>query len=150
LHALKGRESVPSPSQELQRGVGRILVMDDEAMIVRIAERVLQNSGYQTHGVTHGEAAVAAYREAFTARQRFDVVILDLTVPGGMGGREAATKILAVDPNARLMVSSGYSEDAVMAKFRHHGFCAVLPKPYNARQLCEAVQAVLQEAPGGK
>jgi PAS domain S-box-containing protein len=150
LHALKGRESVPSPSQELQPGFGRILVMDDEAMIVRIAERVLQNSGYQTHGVTHGEAAVAAYREAFTARQRFDVVILDLTVPGGMGGREAATKILAVDPNARLMVSSGYSEDAVMAKFRHHGFCAVLPKPYNARQLCEAVQAVLQEAPGGK
>ena len=145
LPALKGRESVPSPSQESQPGVGRILIMDDEAMVVRIAERVLQSAGYQTQGVASGDTAVEAYRESIAHGQRFDVVILDLTVPGGMGGREAAEKILAVDPSARLMVSSGYSEDALMAEFRRHGFRAVLPKPYNAKQLCGAVQAVLSE-----
>ena len=145
LPALTGRGSVPSPSQESQPGVGRILIMDDEAMVTRIAERVLQSVGYQTQGVANGDAAVEAYRESIAHGQRFDVVILDLTVPGGMGGREAAERILAVDSTARLMVSSGYSEDALMADFRRHGFHAVLPKPYNAKQLCEAVQAVLQD-----
>jgi len=146
LPALDVRDSAPPPSQESGRGVGRVLVMDDEAMVVRIAERVLQNSGFQTHGVADGVAAVEAYRLAAASGKRFDVVILDLTVPGGVGGREAAERILALDPGARLMVSSGYSEDAVMAEFRRHGFCAVLPKPYNAKQLCDAVQAVLQES----
>ena len=150
LPALNGSESMPSPSPEGPVSSGRVLVMDDEAMVMRLAERVLQNAGYQTQGAANGEVAVAAYREAFTGGQRFDVVILDLTVPGGMGGREAAAKILAVDSTARLMVSSGYSEDAVMAEFRRHGFCAVLPKPYNAKQLCDAVQAVLQEDQGRK
>jgi PAS domain S-box-containing protein len=150
LPACKGRDPDPSPSPDGLRVSGRVLIMDDEAMVVRIAERVLQNGGYQTQGAANGEAAVAAYGAAFTGGQRFDVVILDLTVPGGMGGREAAAKILAVDPTARLMVSSGYSEDAVMAEFRRHGFCAVLPKPYNAQQLCAAVKAVLQEDQASK
>ena len=145
LSAFKGRESVPSPSPISQSGVGRVLVMDDEAMVVRIAAKVLHNAGYEPEGAANGDMAVAAYREAFAHGQRFDVVILDLTVPGGMGGREAAERILAMDPSARLMVSSGYSDDAVMANFRRHGFCAVLPKPYNAQQLCDAVQAVLQD-----
>jgi CheY-like chemotaxis protein len=146
LPALEGRESVPSPTHETRPGAGRVLVMDDEAMVVRMAEKVLHSAGYQTQGAANGDVALAAYREAFEHGQRFDVVILDLTVPGGMGGREAAERILAIDPAARLMVSSGYSEDAVMANFRRHGFCAVLPKPYNVHQLCDAVQAVLQES----
>jgi len=150
LSAFKGRESVPSPSPTSQPGVGRVLVMDDEAMVVRLAERVLHNAGYEPAGAANGDVALAAYREAFDRGQRFDVVILDLTVPGGMGGREAAERILAIDPAARLMVSSGYSDDAVMANFRRHGFCAVLPKPYNAQQLCDAVRAVLQEDQGSR
>ena len=148
LPALDIREAAPSPSQESRIGVGRVLVMDDESMVVRIAERVLQNCGFQTHGVADGAAAAEAYRAGMVSGKRFDVVILDLTVPGGMGGREAAERILALDPTARLMVSSGYSEDAVMAEFRRHGFCAVLPKPYNAKQLCEAVHGVLQAIQG--
>jgi PAS domain S-box-containing protein len=145
LPAVKGRRSVPTPSQASQPGVGNIMVMDDEAMVVRAAELILQNAGYQTQGAPNGDAAAEAYREALSQGRRFDVVILDLTVPGGMGGREAAERILAIDPSARLIVSSGYSEDALMSEFRRHGFRAVLPKPYNARQLCEAVQAVLRE-----
>ena len=114
------------------------------------AEKVLQNAGYLTQGAANGDAALQAYRDAFSRGQRFHLVILDLTVPGGMGGREAAEKILAIDPGARLMVSSGYSDDALMAEFWRYGFRAVLPKPYNAMQLCDAVQAVLQEDQASK
>jgi PAS domain S-box-containing protein len=147
LAALQGRKFSPAPAPESRAGVGYVLVMDDEAMVVRLAEKILQNAGYQTHGAANGATAVAAYREAFERGHRFDVVILDLTVPGGMGGREAAERILAIDPGARLMVSSGYSEDALMAEFRRHGFCAVLPKPYSAQQLCDTVRAALVEEP---
>jgi PAS domain S-box-containing protein len=150
LPAYKGLASEPSPSQESQRRGGRVLVMDDEAMVVRVAEKVLQNAGYLTQGAANGDAALQAYRDAFSRGQRFHLVILDLTVPGGMGGREAAEKILAIDPGARLMVSSGYSDDALMAEFWRYGFRAVLPKPYNAMQLCDAVQAVLQEDQASK
>ncbi len=147
LPACTGRESVPSPSPASRPGIGTIMVMDDDAMVVRVAERVLRNAGFRTHGTANGKDAVTAYRAALSQGQRFDLVILDLTVPGGMGGREAAERILALDATARLMVSSGYSEDSLMAEFRSHGFCAVLPKPYNAKQLCEAVQAALQADP---
>jgi PAS domain S-box-containing protein len=144
LPELKGLEATPAPSLPVSPGGCRILVMDDEAMVVRMAERILQNVGFQTEGAAHGEAAVDAYRASMARGQRIDVVILDLTVPGGMGGRPAAEQILAIDPTARLLVSSGYSEDALMAEFRSYGFCGVLPKPYNAQQLCEAVQAALR------
>ena len=75
------------------------------------------------------------YRQALADGQCFDAVVLDLTVRGGMGGREAAERILALEPSARLLVSSGYSDDAVMADYRRHGFAAALPKPYTAQQL---------------
>ena len=145
LPALDTLEPAPTVLRGNPRAEGRVLVMDDEAMVVRLAEGVLQNAGFQTQGVPSGDAAVEAYREAMANGRRFGVVILDLTVPGGMGGREAAERILAMDSSARLMVSSGYSEDAVMAEFKRYGFVAVLPKPYSAKQLCDAVQAVLQE-----
>jgi DNA-binding NarL/FixJ family response regulator len=77
-------------------------------------------------------------------------VVLDLTIRGGIGGREAAERILAIDPSARLLVSSGYSEDSVMADFRRHGFAGALPKPYNAQQLCDAVQATIGGQPDGR
>jgi signal transduction histidine kinase/ActR/RegA family two-component response regulator len=144
LPEVKGQESPPTPSPQVPARGCRILVMDDEAMVMRMAERVLQSAGYQTQGAANGEAAVEAYRTSIARGQPIDVVILDLTVPGGMGGREAAEKILAIAPAARLVVSSGYSEDALMANFRGYGFCGVLPKPYNAQQLCDAVQAALR------
>jgi CheY-like chemotaxis protein len=96
--------------------------------------------------VTNGSDAVDVYRRVFDDGQRFDAVVLDLTVRGGMGGKEAAEQILAIDPAARLMVSSGYSEDAVMAEYRRHGFSAVLPKPYTAQQLCDAVHGMISDA----
>jgi CheY-like chemotaxis protein/anti-sigma regulatory factor (Ser/Thr protein kinase) len=127
---------------------GRVLVMDDQAIVRKVAERILEQAGYVTRGVANGDEAIVAYREAAASGQRFDLAILDLTVPGAMGGREAAQGILAIDPNARMIVSSGYSDDALMADFAQHGFRAVLPKPYNAAQLLATVTKVRQTSQG--
>jgi PAS domain S-box-containing protein len=124
-------------------GAGRLLLMDDQELVRQVAERALRAVGYVVRSVGNGPEAIAAYREASAAGQRFDAVILDLTIPGGMGGREVAAAILALDPEARIMVSSGYSDDATMSDYQSHGFRAVLPKPYNAYQLRLAVARLL-------
>jgi PAS domain S-box-containing protein len=127
-----------------EAGRGRVLVMDDQAIVRKVAERILAQAGYSTHAVANGDEAIVAYREAMDKGQRFDVSLLDLTVPGAMGGREAARGILAIDPTARMVVSSGYSDDAVMSDYAQHGFRAVLPKPYNATQLLTAMANLLR------
>jgi len=144
LPIVDGVEEDPAPSPAVTPTGGRVLVMDDQVMILHVAGRALRAAGYQTEEVADGVKAIAAYREAMQRGQRFDAAILDLTVSGGMGGREAAAAILVLDPDARIMVSSGYSEDAVMSDFRKHGFRAVLPKPYSADQLLDAVAGLLQ------
>ena len=135
--------ALPAPSA---RCSGHVLVMDDQAVVRHVADRALRAVGYEVKLVENGPEAIAAYREASAAGRHFDAVILDLTVPGGMGGREVAAAILALDPDAKIMVSSGYSEDAVMSDFRSHGFRAVLPKPYDADQLRLAVARLLPPA----
>ena len=150
LPAMGNGQDGASPSRAKPQGTGRILVMDDEAAVLRLAERALRDAGYATKVVGNGSDAVEVYRKLFADGQRFDAVVLDLTVRGGMGGKEAAERILALDPAAHLMVSSGYSEDSVMAEYRRHGFSAVLPKPYTAQQLCEAVQAMITGQPDGR
>jgi len=121
----------------------RILIMDDQPAVRFVADRALRAGGYQTFLAVDGSEAVTVYREALAEHRPFDVVILDLTVPGGMGGREAAAAILALEPGAKLIVSSGYSDDAVMSDYRSHGFSAVLPKPFDAEQLRATVAQVL-------
>jgi PAS domain S-box-containing protein len=145
LPALGSWQSSSSLPRAKHQETGRVLVMDDEAAVLRLAERALQDAGYATKMAANGSDAVEIYRKVFAEGQRFDAVVLDLTVRGGMGGKEAAERILAIDPAARLMVSSGYSENAVMAEYRRHGFSAVLPKPYTAQQLCDAVHGMITE-----
>jgi CheY-like chemotaxis protein len=145
LPALGSGQDKPTPSRAKHQETGRVLVMDDEATVLRLAERALQDAGYATKMAANGSDAVEIYRKVFAEGQRFDAVVLDLTVRGGMGGKEAVERILAIDPAARLMVSSGYSEDSVMAEYRRHGFSAVLPKPYTAQQLCDAVHGMIAE-----
>jgi len=121
-----------------------LLVMDDEEMIRELAREMLQYLGYQVTACEDGAQAIARYRAALEAGTHFAAVIMDLTIPGGMGGREAAEQILALDPHARLIVSSGYSTDPVMADFETYGFCAAIKKPYSMQALREELSRVLR------
>jgi PAS domain S-box-containing protein len=127
------------------RGTGRILVMDDEEMIRDVAGKVLAGLGYEVGFAADGEKAVELYAAARGSGRPFDAVIMDLTIPGGTGGREAIEKLRAIDPGVRAIVSSGYSNDPVMARFRDFGFRGVVSKPYTAASLAEAVKKALAE-----
>jgi len=111
-------------------GQGKILIMDDEVMVRETLGRMLQHLGYDTIFAGDGQEAIDLYLIAKNAGEPFDAVIMDLTIAGGMGGKEAARKLRAIDLKAKLLVSSGYSNDPVMAEFQNYGFCGVIPKPY--------------------
>lgn len=108
-----------------------VLVMDDEAFIRDVASAMLGQLGYQVHTCINGEEAIRFYKDAMNSGRPYSAVIMDLTIPGGMGGKEAAPLILGIDPAARLIVSSGYSTDPVMAEYTSYGFSAVMAKPYS-------------------
>lgn len=131
---------------ELVRGKGRVLFMDDEETIRGLGVAMLNKFGYEVIAVEDGAAAVRTYREAIERGQAFDAVVLDLTVPGAMGGREAMDQLRQIDPSVRAIVSSGYSNDAALANYRAHGFCGMVPKPYEATKLAGAVS---EAAKGG-
>jgi CheY-like chemotaxis protein len=127
------------------RGKGRILVMDDEPLIRELAVSGLGHLGYDVDTVADGAEALQVYREARESGKPFSAVIMDLTIPGGMGGKEAIKQLLALDPAARAIVSSGYSNDAVMANFKQFGFKGVVSKPYKVEELAEAVNSILDQ-----
>lgn len=116
-------------------GNGRILVMDDEEVIREFARESLTFLGYRVTCCVDGQEALTTYCAASEANDPFFAAILDLTVPDGMGVEETARRILEFDPSARLIVSSGYSYDPIMAGYREHGFCAAVTKPYKVDQL---------------
>ncbi len=124
-------------------GSGRILVMDDEEMVRTVCAEILRHLGYEVEAVEDGKIAVDRYLEELE-KQPFDVVILDLTVPGGMGGAQVLEEIVQHDPRARIIASSGYSDDAVIARPGEFGFVAALTKPYTATELGRIVSDVLQ------
>ncbi|MGD8237400.1 MAG: PAS domain S-box protein [Armatimonadota bacterium] len=129
--------------EELPVGTGRILLMDDEAAVQHVGARILRRLGYQVALAADGLEAIGLYREAMDGGAPFDAVIMDLTVPGAMGGQDAIRSLLVMDPDVKAIVSSGYSTDPVMADYKQHGFAAVVPKPYNIAELGKAVQGVL-------
>ncbi|HBA73239.1 MAG: hypothetical protein A2X82_15190 [Geobacteraceae bacterium GWC2_55_20] len=135
-----GRRPAPGETVNEQlispnRSIGSILVMDDEETIRDVVRETIGFLGYQVTTCINGEEAVAKYMEAHENGSPYMAVILDLTIPCGMGGVEAAKRILAIDPAARLIVSSGYSFDPVMSEFKEYGFCAAIEKPYRADEL---------------
>jgi CheY-like chemotaxis protein len=109
-------------------------------MVRELADITLKSFGYEVVCCDNGAAAVELYRTTREEGVPFSLVIMDLTIPGGMGGLEAARQILAFDPEAQLIVSSGYSDDPVMANFADHGFCAALEKPYNVEEIDRILQ----------
>ena len=119
-----------------------ILVMDDEETILSIATSMLKHLGYSTATCTNGDEAIEIYRTAKESGKPFFAVLMDLTIPCGIGGKDAAQQILLIDPHARLIVSSGYSDDPVMADYKRCGFLLSLPKPYRLSDLAKALAAL--------
>jgi len=121
---------------------GKILIMDDQVMILKMAERLFRRIGYETICSENGDQAIQVFREAFQNNKPFDLVILDITIPGGIGGAEVIVELLKIDPNVKAVVSSGYSNDPIMANYKDYGFCGVMPKPITIDELKEMLSQV--------
>jgi len=124
-------------------GEHRILVMDDELSIRRMAQRLLESAGFQVECAADGAEALRLYQEAQGRGAPFSAVILDITIPGGMGGRETIQRLLQLNPAVKAIVSSGYSTDAIMAAPGDFGFAGVVGKPYRPADLLAELHRVL-------
>jgi len=149
---IPASEQVNRRDKEGERGVleggeGRVLVMDDDEIIRDVAEMILEDIGYDFQLAGDGAEAVELYKEALEGEHSFDAVILDLTVPGGMGGKETMENLIRIDPNVRAIVSSGYSNDPVMADFEKYGFKGIVAKPYNAQELSRILHRIICPEP---
>jgi PAS domain S-box-containing protein len=120
----------------------KLLVMDDEPILQELAKRTLQRLGHQIEIARHGQEAIQLYEAAFNAGQPFDLVLLDLTIPGGMGGKQTIARLLELDPQVKAVVCSGYSSDPIMSNYREHGFVDVLLKPYRMEELRKVLERV--------
>ncbi|MFZ0050288.1 MAG: ATP-binding protein [Desulfobaccales bacterium] len=126
-------------------GQGKVLVMDDEEMVREVLGGMLSRLGYEADFASDGSQAIEKFVQAKEANQAFDTVILDLTIPGGMGGKEAIQGLLKIDPQVKAIVSSGYSDDPIMADFRKYGVSEVIAKPYRVSELSKILQRVIPE-----
>ncbi|MDM8535300.1 response regulator [Desulfobacterales bacterium HSG17] len=144
--SLKSVTQAEDKQEPRHTGHGKVLIMDDQESILKIVGRMLNRMGYETAFATDGFQAVDIYRQANQTNARFDLVILDLTVPGGMGGAKTVIELLKLDPNVKAVVSSGYSNDTIMADYEDYGFCGVIHKPFTKSQLADLLNKIL----GGK
>ncbi len=135
------KKSTTTP--EIKMGSGKILIMDDDEIVRQVGTQMLSLLGYDTTESCDGEEALQKYQEALQSGAGFDLVILDLTIPGKMGGKETITKLLEIDPKVKAIVSSGYSNDPIMAEFQKYGFSGVVPKPYSLEKLGSTVHSLI-------
>jgi CheY-like chemotaxis protein len=149
LPASMKREATEKKTEgmQLRTGTGRILLMDDEESVRQTTGAVLARLGYTVDFAEDGVQAIEQYQKAQEAGLPFDAVIMDLTIPGGMGGKEAVQKLLQLDPDLKAIVSSGYSNDPIMADYVKYGFRGVVAKPYRINDLGETLQKVLRRDP---
>ncbi len=144
---LPASEQISPPeaplSAPIQRGTGRLLVMDDEEAVRKVLKTVLTNLGYEVQAAADGAEAILLFEEMKARGSGFEAVLLDLTVSGGMGGLEAAAKLKSLDPSIKLIVSSGYSDSPVLSDLGRYGFDDLIPKPWTITQVSEAIQRVL-------
>ncbi len=129
--------------QEAQTRPGRILVMDDEELFQKVMASQLEYLGHEAVFAADGKEAVEEYKKGMETGRPFDLVIMDLTIPGGIGGEEAVGMLLAMDPEAKVVVSSGYSNDPIMAYYRNYGFMAAIAKPFKLYELKQVLAMVL-------
>ncbi len=126
--------------------IGRVLVVDDDRAIRTLAHFTLASLGYEVMQAETALQGVNLYREKFEAGERFDAVILDLTLPGGMGGKEALQKLIEIDPTVNAIVSSGYATDATISRNQDFGFRGVIAKPYEIAELGKIVHDVISSS----
>jgi CheY-like chemotaxis protein len=118
--------------------------MDDEELIRDVAIKMLRYIGYEAELASDGDEAIALYVKARESGAPFDAVIMDLTVPVGLGGREAIQKLYELDPNVKGLVSSGYSSDPVTTEFSQYGFRGFVAKPYRIQELADALDQIIK------
>jgi PAS domain S-box-containing protein len=128
---------------QIASGKGRVLIMDDDKMVGEVAEYMLTHLGYEVELCVDGVETVNRYKELQEGGKVVDLIIMDLTIPGGMGGKEAVQEILAIDPEAKVIVASGYSTDPILANCREYGFQAAVTKPFDLAELSKAVSSAL-------
>jgi PAS domain S-box-containing protein len=143
-------EAVPTEKKEAEEkpimGEGRILVMDDEKHVRDTVAAMLNSLGYKVTTSVDGAEAIELYKDAKESGQPYDAVIVDIVVPGGMGGRETIQRLMEIDPEVRVIVSSGYSDDPIMADFSRYGFKGAIAKPYKTKELSEVLHRVIMGA----
>ena len=138
-------DRVEAVEEKLVSGKEKILVMDDDDIVRDVAGKMLTKLGYEVDFARDGSEAIELYKKSKNSGRPFDVVIIDLTIPGGMGGRETMQKLLEIDPYVKAIVSSGYSDDAVMSNYTNYNFKGVIAKPYRIEELSRTVHSVLTE-----
>ena len=136
------KDTTPPEARKNRRGKGKILVLDDEILVQHAARDMLEHLGYQVEVCTDGTDALRLYREAKASGCPYAVVFMDLTIPGGMGGKVTMKKLLEMDPDVKGVVTSGYSNDPIMAYYREYGFCGVVEKPFSFDALSEVLEMI--------
>lgn len=126
-------------------GKGKVLLMDDEQIILDVTREVLTFLGYEVIFAQDGQAALDLYKQEMPGPAPFDVVILDLSIPEGMGGKEAIQKFRELDPHVKAIVSSGYSNDSVVMNFEQYGFSGKLTKPYKINDMKEILERLVKK-----
>jgi len=133
---------VASPKQATPRHGGNILLMDDDEMIREVAKHILCHLGYEVTLCANGEDAIELFKLSMESDTPYKAVIMDLTIPGGLGGKQTAERLLALFPAACLIVSSGYSQDPIMANYRQYGFQGAIAKPYSIQEFDQVLGAL--------
>ncbi|MBI5563086.1 MAG: PAS domain-containing protein [Deltaproteobacteria bacterium] len=143
LPASPRKASAAQAEEAPVRGSGRVLVMDDEEVVRDVSGEMLKLLGYCAEFAVDGREAIELYRRASESGNPYAAIIMDLSIPGGVGGKEAITKLLEIDPGVKAIVSSGYSKDPIMSDFRKYGFSAVIAKPYRVAEFSRVVKTVV-------
>ncbi len=124
---------------------GKILLMDDEQIILDVTQEVLKFLGYEVMFAQEGQAAIDLYKQEKNTGAPFDLVILDLSVPEGMGGKDTIGQLKAFDPDVKAVVSTGYSNDPAVVDFAGHGFSGKLSKPYKINELKSILEQMIKK-----
>ncbi len=148
LYLPATNRDVPCTRGEEERdlqGRGRVLMMDDEDIVRDVVGNMLRHHGYKVVLAEHGDKAIEIYNRARESGNPFDIVILDLTVKGGTGGKEVMKRLIKIDPRVKAIVATGYSNNPIMEDYKRYGFRASIAKPFKARDLIDTVKKVLVE-----